>query len=107
MFSSEFGSVGIGLVGEPEGVTSNGVRGRLESGISKPEILEDGRVRSAKLVAGEFSLDGSVVRLPKELGVLELRAGVVDGVLLYLPNESRCLVVVPVLIRSASVANVC
>jgi hypothetical protein len=110
MLSSEVGpgvnAVGIGLVGEPEGVTSNSVRGWLGSGMSKPEILEDGQVRSAKLVVGEFSPDGSVVRLPNELVGFELRAGVVDGVLVYLPNESRCLVVVPVLIRSTSVSYV-
>jgi hypothetical protein len=100
------GVVRAGLVGGPEGVASNGVRGRLDGVTLKPEALEGGRVMLTKLVVGEFSDDGSGVRLLKELGVLELRVAVVDDDLVYLPDESRCLVVVPVLVQSASIAAV-
>ena len=100
---SSLGVGGFGLIGEPEGVASNGVMDLLGGIRSNPESLEDGRVMLIKLVAGEFSSEFGCVGLLR--GVPESSVGVVLEVFLEnRPSESRCLV--PVLIRSASAADV-
>ena len=87
---SSLGVGGFSLIGEPEGVASNGVMARLGCIRLNPESLKDGCVMLMKLVAGEFSSEVGCVRLLR--GVLESMFGVVLDVFLEnQPSESRCL----------------
>jgi len=99
------GVMGGRLIGELEGVISNGVCTWFVGSSSKPDWLEGGRLMLNRLELREFSDEGSGVRLS---GVSpKLKVDVVDEFLVNRPSESRVgLVDGPLLVvRSASVTN--